>query len=132
MNLQLVVIVAILILGIDLVWIGYIAKPLFSKTVQRIQGQPLKFNPVGAVIAYLIMIVGTYFLVAERARTPKEAAMTGAILGLVMYGVFDFTNMAIFRNWDWKTTIIDVTWGTFLMATVGYLSIMIKQRLRLN
>lgn len=40
-----------------------------------------------------------------------------------MYCLFDFTNMAIFKNWDLKTVIIDSIWGSILytLTTIIYL-----------
>jgi uncharacterized membrane protein len=49
--------------------------------------------------------------------------LDSAVLGFCMYCLFDFTNMAIFKNWDLKTVIIDSIWGSILytLTTIIYL-----------
>jgi uncharacterized membrane protein len=44
------------------------------------------------------------------------AAAYGALLGFVVYGVYDFTNLATLRHYPVKLAIVDVAWGTFASA----------------
>ena len=46
----------------------------------------------------------------------NDTLMKGFIFGVVVYGVFDFTNLAIFSNYPFSTAIIDTLWGGILMA----------------
>jgi uncharacterized membrane protein len=43
------------------------------------------------------------------------------LLGLVIYGTFDFTNMALFKKWSLTTSIIDTLWGGTLFALSTYI-----------
>ena len=45
----------------------------------------------------------------------------GALLGLVAYGTYDFTNMAVIKDFTWRITLIDLAWGTFLTGIVAAL-----------
>jgi Predicted membrane protein (DUF2177) len=39
-----------------------------------------------------------------------------ALFGLVVYGVYDFTNYSTLRQWPFVVTLADVAWGTFATA----------------
>lgn len=63
---------------------------------------------------YSVLIVYLLLCSAIAVQIPKsliEAATYGALIGLVTYGVFNFTNYAIFKNWTFNIVIIDTIWG---------------------
>ena len=70
-----------------------------------------------AFIVYIILITGLYYFVIGPNKTAKE----GAFFGLVVYGVFDFTNHAIIENYSLPLAIMDTIWGTFLCGTTTLL-----------
>ena len=48
----------------------------------------------------------------------------GAILGLIAYGTYDFTNLATIKDWPVVVSVVDLMWGislTTVAATLGYL-----------
>ena len=51
-----------------------------------------------------------------RAPTVSLAAVYGALFGLVVYGVYDFTNYSTLRQWPFVLTLADVAWGTVASA----------------
>jgi uncharacterized membrane protein len=53
---------------------------------------------------------------SSRAATVPAAAACGALFGLVVYGVYDFTNYSTLRQWPFVVTLADVAWGTFATA----------------
>jgi uncharacterized membrane protein len=92
-------------------------RSIFGAVVAKIQRVAMQFRLEGAVIVYALLVFGLYkFIISER-RPVKDAA----ILGLVIYGVFDFTNYAIFKNYDMATALMDTAWGSTLMALTTYL-----------
>lgn len=92
-------------------------RSIFGATVAKIQRVAMQIRIEGAVVVYVLLVLGLYkFIISER-RPVKDAA----ILGLVIYGVFDFTNYTMFKNYDLATALMDTTWGTTLMALTTYL-----------
>lgn len=96
--------------------------PTYQKVVKMIQGkyttQP--FGLGAGVLAYTIMGIAWLFFAppmiahlqrAYRVSRIVAGAMTGFMLGLTIYGVFNFTNHAMFDNWSWPIMIRDLTWG---------------------
>lgn len=106
----------IVIVLIDLVYL-YLIKSKFKEMVKSIQIIPLKMNYIGAIIAYLFLSIGLHKFIIE----PKKDLNEAFLLGIVIYGVFEGTSMAIFQNWDIKILLVDIFWG----GTLFYLSAMV-------
>ncbi|MBL9083633.1 MAG: DUF2177 family protein, partial [Planctomycetales bacterium] len=41
------------------------------------------------------------------------------VFGLVLYGVYDLTNLATLEKWSLRVTIADMIWGTVLSAVMA-------------
>jgi len=54
--------------------------------------------------------------VIPRASTVPLAAAYGALFGLVVYGVYDFTNYSTLRQWPLVLALADVAWGAVASA----------------
>ena len=109
------ILTAIIILGLDKYFFSSI--PLFSRAIKNIQNKPLELRWYSVVIAYIILITGLFYFVIM----PNKSVAEGAFFGTVMYGVFDFTNHAIFKKYNLSLAIIDITWGTVLCAITTFI-----------
>lgn len=78
-------------------------------------------NVWSAMLAWMLMAVGIVLFVDKQSRSVRESALYGAIFGLVLYGVFDFTNYAIFENYTLMMVVVDIAWGIFLMSVTATL-----------
>jgi uncharacterized membrane protein len=108
--------IALIMLLLDAIYLTA-TRSIFGAVVAKIQRVAMQFRLEGAVVVYALLVFGLYkFIISER-RQVKDAA----ILGLVIYGVFDFTNYAIFKNYDMATALMDTAWGSTLMALTTYL-----------
>jgi len=96
----------------------------YGTLVRTIQGENMKANPVFAVLAYLLMVVGLNVFVLPNIRKGHEledSLKYGMTFGIVLYGVYDFTTGAVFSKWDKKLAVIDVLWGGFVYFLASYL-----------
>jgi uncharacterized membrane protein len=110
------IISAILFVIIDSIYLNLI-KGYFMNQVKKIQNSTIQLNLVATFICYIFLITGlNYFIIAAK-RTPKDAFL----LGLVIYGVYETTNWAIFKNWSVLTVIMDTLWGAMLFALVTFI-----------
>jgi uncharacterized membrane protein len=100
-------------------------KNYYNNLVTKIQKSPLNLKIMPAVGAYSVILFSWYYFVFQniKKQSKKKSIIDSAVLGLCMYSLFDFTNMAIFKNWDLKTVIIDSIWGSILytLTTIIYL-----------
>jgi uncharacterized membrane protein len=115
---QQVFLVATIMLLMDFGWLTANAK-YHRRIFAEIQGQPLQFRIIPAMIVYLIMIVGVWFFAVLPAGDWISAGGRGALLGAVMYGVYDMTNLATLVAYPMEFAISDMMWGTVLCSTVA-------------
>ena len=102
---------AIIFVTLDFFYLNLI-KDFFGKQVQSVQGSPLKINYLGAIICYIFLIFGLNYFIIKPNRSIQDAFL----FGLIIYSVFETTNLALFSKWSWITVIIDSLWGGILFA----------------
>ena len=106
--------ILVILVLIDSVYL-FLTKSIFGEMVAKIQRTAIQFRLAGAVIVYLLLAVALYYFIVK----PGLSVWKAGLLGLVIYGTFDFTNYAMFKNYDLKIAIMDTVWGSLLfMATV--------------
>ena len=102
---------SIVFIMIDSVYL-YFIKDYFNNQVKLIQGSSIKINSYAMIICYIILIFGiNYFIII-----PNRSILDAFLLGLIIYGVYEITNMALFSKWSWTTVLIDTLWGGILFA----------------
>ena len=107
---------AIILITIDFVYLNLV-KDYFQKQVLSIQGSQMKINFLGAAICYIFLITGLNYFIIK----PKKSVYDAFLLGLVIYGVYETTNYALFKNWSILTVIMDTLWGGILFALTTYI-----------
>ena len=101
---------------LDLLWIGLYFRFPFGRIVRDIQNEQLVFNPIGAIIAYVLLTVGVYYFGVR-----NNSVINGGLFGLLVYGIFDATNYAIFKDYKADIAIIDTIWGFSVSMMTTYL-----------
>ena len=117
----LLLVSSILLLSIDSIYLNMI-KGYFINQVKLVQGNQLNVNYFGAALCYLFLIIGLNYFIIKPRKNVKDAFL----LGIIIYGVFETTNYALFKNWSIFTVIIDTLWGGLLFGLTTYLTYMIK------
>ena len=107
---------AIIFITLDFIYLQSI-KDYFQKQVQSVQGSAMQVNYLGAALCYVFLIAGINYFIIKPNRSVKDAFL----LGLVIYGVYETTNYALFKNWSIITVIIDTLWGGILFALTTYI-----------
>ena len=112
---------AIVMISLDFVYLT-VMKGYFNNQVKRVQGTPLQINYLGAAICYIFLITGLNYFIIK----PRKSVTDAFLLGIVIYGVYETTNYALFSNWSIISVIIDTLWGGLLFATTAYVVEKIK------
>jgi len=112
----LLLISAIVFITIDFIYLNSM-KGYFNKQIQNVQGSEPKMNLLGAAICYIFLITGINYFIIKPRKNLSEAFF----LGIVIYGVYETTNYALFKNWSLLTVIIDTLWGGLLFAFTTYI-----------
>jgi len=100
--------VAALIAALDVPWL-MVSNTFASSMIRKIQGKDLELKAAPAMVVY--------FALAYLALLPKTS-VEAFLLGLCVYAVYDFTNLATLANYDWRFAVADSLWGGILFAIV--------------
>ena len=112
---------AIIFVFIDFIYLNLI-KNYFSNQIKSVQLSQMKVNLFGAVLCYIFLVVGINYFIIK----PKKSVSEAFLLGIIIYGVYETTNYALFKNWSILTVIIDTLWGGVLFASTTYLVNMLR------
>jgi len=107
---------AIVMISLDFVYLS-VMKGYFMNQVKNVQGSALKLNYFGAAICYIFLVAGLNYFIIK----PRKSVSDAFLLGLVIYGVYETTNYALFSNWSIVSVIIDTLWGGLLFASTAYI-----------
>ena len=125
MNIKLLVIFSIVFILLDIIWLQYFTT-IIGPLIEKIQNAPIKLNPYGAVLAYIIMVVA-YYNLAFDGDQPNY--LKSALLGLAIYGTYEMTNYATLSNWDLKVLGMDISWGIIISILSLYLTNLIYKKI---
>lgn len=121
---------AVIFLAIDLVWLGWLGRGLYQAEIGPLLRQPFNLPAAGAF--YVLYITGLMIMViwpAFQAQSVLQALLRGALLGLIAYGTYDLTNLAVMKGFTTKIAIIDMAWGTLLTGAVSALTVLVGTKL---
>ena len=104
----------IVMVPVDLVFLGLVAKGFFTSEVGDMLGE---IRPLPAVLFYLLYVVGILvFVSGGREATFQSALLYGALFGLFCYATFELTSLSILKHWTWRVAAVDVGWGSLMTA----------------
>ena len=108
-NLKIYLVTTVVFFLVDIVWLGFISKNLYSKYLGHFMAP--RVNWIAALIFYALFIVGLMFFVINPALAKKSlsyAIVAGGLFGLIAYSTYDLTNLATIKDWPLNITIIDI------------------------
>lgn len=107
---------AVVFFALDFIWLSTALRFYREHIGDLLLEQP---NLVVAGVFYAVYVVGIVGLVVAPALNGGNwvnVLLHGALLGLVAYGTYDFTNLSTLKGWSVTVSIVDLCWGTFLTA----------------
>jgi uncharacterized membrane protein len=126
--LLLYLVTAGVFLILDAIMLSSVMKPLFETHIGDLMADELRLGP--AALFYLVYVAGVLWFVsvpALRADAPLTALLTGAALGVLAYGTYEFTNLATLRGWSWRMVVVDLTWGAVLTGVSAWAGVMVAR-----
>jgi len=116
-------IASLIFLIIDVIWLSFATKSFYRPLI----GNLLTDKPVmwAAALFYLLYVFGMALVVIQPCMDSSslfKTVYTGFIFGLVAYGTYNLTNMAVLKGWSPTVTFVDMFWGgslTAVSATTG-------------
>lgn len=124
-SLRLFLIILPFFLLLDFLWIGLLMSDFYSQelgTLARRENGSLSPRWGAALLVYVLIPGGIVLFV--RPRLTRHSSLIhafgwGALFGLVVYGVYDLTNLAVLDQWSTRMTVADMIWGSVLSGAVA-------------
>ncbi len=105
----------------DIVWL-FLMKGFYSRELgelMRRTSEGLAPRWGAALFVYVLIPAGVVLFVRPHlggTATATHALGWGALFGLILYGVYDLTNLATLEKWPLSVTLADLAWGGSLCA----------------
>jgi len=116
-KLQAVLVAAIIMVVVDLIWLGIFAASFYNEQLGPLRAQQTNWTAAG--LFYVQYIVVVVFFGALPARSVRGAAGRGALLGWFAYATYELTNWAVIEAWPSGLVAVDIAWGVTLTAIVS-------------
>ncbi len=117
------------IITLDFIWLNYLAKNIYTQQIGKFfsytKDNQLIVNYPAAVGVYILLIVGIMFFVLPKANNSLQALLYGGLFGGIVYGVYDFTNLAIIQGWPVPISFIDMAWGSTVCAATSLITFLL-------
>lgn len=122
-NVILYIATMAVMLPLDLLFLGFVAKSFFQSQVGDMLGD---IRPVPAVLFYLLYIGGMLIFVSGSPdATWRSTLVYGALFGFFCYATFELTSLAMLKHWTWNVVIVDIAWGSFVTAVGSTLGLLL-------
>jgi uncharacterized membrane protein len=113
----------IVLVPIDILFLGVFAKGFFASQVGDMMGE---VRPAPAVLFYLLYVAGILIFVSGwAAATWQTTLLYGALFGLFCYATFELTALSLLKHWTWPVVALDMSWGCFVTALSSTLGLII-------
>ena len=115
---------SVVFLIIDVIWLSFATKSFYRPLI----GDLLTDKPVlwAAALFYILYVIGVSVVVIQPCihdTSILRSIYIGFVFGLVAYGTYNLTNMAVLKGWSPTVVFLDMFWGgslTAFSATSGF------------
>jgi uncharacterized membrane protein len=125
------VIVGVVILILDFIWIGSNLS-MYSNAVKAVQKSSMVVNYYYAFLAYVLVLFSSLYIAIPFTRLHLEknddivqklwkSFLYGGTVGLAIYGIYNTTCLAIYKDYSATVALYDTIWGTTLNTVVVFI-----------
>ena len=131
-NFLLFIIIYVYYILLDGAMIFLYTGKAFGSMIKNIQnGSPMKTRMIPGIICFFVLAFGYTYFILPRIRDEaiiQDSLKYGAVFGLVVYAVYDLTNLSTFGKYETTTAIVDILWGGVLGFIVSVLGAFTRRR----
>ena len=122
---MMILLTLVVFLSLDFIFL-YSMRSVFERQVIAVQGSPIFLNVYATILCYIALVFGIYYFIIRE----KKSVLDAFLLGIVIYGVYETTTLALLKKWSYKTAVIDTLWGGTLFALTTTIVYAITKMLR--
>lgn len=102
--------------SLDMLWIGFLARQHYLSNIGALLRYANgSYNVVwwAGLLVWALIVLGSiiFVLPLTQGQSLSTALFYGGLFGFVLYGVYDFTNYSLLKDWPFVTTVLDLAWG---------------------
>ena len=137
-------IISIILMFLDIAWIS-LNMATYSNTILKVQKSPMILRNEYAIIAYIIILFSIIFVAIpftiQNIKKGEDMTienkllksfMYGGAVGFSIYGIYNFTSLAIYKDMDSTIGIIDTLWGTTLYTLTTFVYLLLPDFVNLK
>ena len=122
---------------LDVAWIAWNVSS-YSSVIQKVQKSPASLRNEYAFIAYIIILFSVFYVaIPFTSQSIKKGEsisienkllksfMYGGAVGFSIYGIYNFTTLAIYKDADPTIGVIDTLWGTALYTLTTFVFLLL-------
>jgi len=129
-----------ILMVLDVAWIAMNVSA-YSSVILNVQKSPVSLRTDYAIIAYLFILFSViYVAIPFTTQSIKKgdsissisietkllkSFMYGGAVGFSIYGIYNFTSLAIYKDLDSTIGIIDTLWGTALYTITTFVFLLL-------
>jgi len=126
-----------ILMVLDVAWIAMNVSA-YSLVILNVQKSPVRLRTDYAIITYLFILFSViYVAIPFTTQSIKKgdnisietkllkSLMYGGAVGFSIYGIYNFTSLAIYKDLDSTIGIIDTLWGTALYTITTFVFLLL-------
>ena len=111
----------VIFLGIDAIWLKTMTSLFYEKRIGHLLAD--EPNMIAAGVFYLFYLFALCLLILypqiKAGASLGHIFLLGGLIGLMAYGTYDFTSLALYKGFTMDTALVDFAWGGILTGTVS-------------
>ena len=111
----------VIFLGVDFVWLTTMKSAFYEERIGHLLAD--EPNMVAAGVFYMFYILALCIIILypqiKAQASIGHIFLLGALIGLMAYGTYDFTNLALYKGFTLDTALVDFAWGGILTGSVS-------------
>ncbi len=114
---------------IDYFGLSYLIKPVFDRDIGHLLADEIRIGPAFAFYAFFVGVV-IWFVSWPAIQQDKSLLWVfanAALIGAAGYGTYEFTSLAVMKDWTWQMVITDLTWGTCLTGFTAMIGVAVAR-----
>ena len=130
-------IICLVIIFLDIAWIS-LNFSTYTNSIQKIQKASLNLRYEHAIITYLIILFSIIYIaipftlqniknISDYTIENKllQSFMYGGAVGFSIFGIYNFTSLAIYKDLDVSIAVTDTIWGTTLYTIATFIFLLL-------